>query len=316
MTHPPISDPDIRAAETLIDDMPSDAIALEDTAPRTSRSVLSAFFHRPVAVIALVVLIIFAFTAIFAHLIAPYDPNAQNPVYQLLPPFWANGGNSSHILGTDELGRDMLSRLIYGARTAMALAFAAASISAVIGTILGVLAGMYEKWLGSIIMWLCDSQLAFPYIVLALVVITARGSSFGNLLFILGIFGWVQFARVVRAEVLRVKRADFVLAAKGNGGSGMNIMRRHILPNVISPVVVLWTFSLAAVLLLESGLSFLSLGIQPPTSDWGLLFASGRTYLLSDYWYCLLPGLCVTIVVLCANVLGRALRVVLNPRTR
>jgi peptide/nickel transport system permease protein len=316
MTHPPTADPDIRAVEPLVTTLP-DSTAPADSAPRAkSRSIPGALIRKPAAVVSVIVLLIFVFAAVFAHLVAPYDPAAQDPVYQLLPPFWVPGGTTKHLMGTDELGRDMLSRLIYGARTAMALAFAAASISAVVGTVLGVLSGMYERVLGSIIMWLCDSQLAFPYIVLALVVITARGSSFGNLLFILGIFGWVQFARVVRAEVLRVKQMDFVLAAQGNGGSGFNIMRRHILPNVISPVIVLWTFSLASVLVLESALGFLGLGVQPPTSDWGQLFATGRTYILSDWWYCLLPGLAITITVVCSNVLGRSLRIILNPRTR
>jgi peptide/nickel transport system permease protein len=279
------------------------------------RGVIRAFLRRKGAVLCLVVLVLIALAAIFAPWLAPHDPNAQDPVHQLAPPSWA-GGYNDHIFGTDELGRDLLSRLMYGARTALALAFLAATISAVVGTIMGVLAGMIERGVGSIIMWLCDSQLAFPFVVLALVVITVHGSGFGSLLFVLSVFGWVQYARVVRAEVLRVKRTDYVLAARGGGGSTFTTVRRHILPNVMSPVIVLWTFSIAAVLLLESALSFLGLGVQPPTSDWGQMFASGRAYLIQDWWYCFFPGMAITVTVLCANVLGRAIRDVLNPRLR
>jgi peptide/nickel transport system permease protein len=295
---------------------PAPATPLDDGSARASHGILRALLRRKAAVLCLFILFAFAFCAIFASWVAPHNPNSQNPVYQLLPPEWMHGGNSKYPLGTDELGRDMFSRLIFGARSALALAFLAATISAIVGTVLGLVAGMSQRFAGPVIMWLCDSQLAFPYIVLALVVITARGSSFDSLLFVLAIFGWVQFARVVRAAVLSVKQTDYVLSARGTGGSTASIVRRHILPNVISPVIVLWTFSIASVLLLESGLSFLGLGVQPPTSDWGQLFASGRAYLLQDWWYCALPGLAITVTVICASVVGRALRVVLNPRNR
>ena len=284
-------------------------------AGQPQRALLRAFLRRKGAVVCVAIILIIAIAAIFAPLLAPHDPNAQDPVNQLLPPSFA-GGSSNYFLGTDELGRDLLSRMMYGARTVLLLAFVAATISAAVGTFLGIVSGLAERGFGSIIMWLCDSQLAFPFVVLALVVITVRGSTFSSLLFVLSIFGWVQYARVVRAEVLRIKRTDYVLAARGAGGSTLSIVRRHILPNVTSPVVVLWAFSIAAVLLLESALSFLGLGVQPPTSDWGQMFASGRAYLLSDWWYCFWPGLAITVTVLCANVLGRALRDVLNPRLR
>jgi peptide/nickel transport system permease protein len=279
------------------------------------RGVFRAFFRRPGAVVSLIVLAVIALAAIFASVLAPDSPNVQDFGAQMAPPAWA-GGTWSHILGTDELGRDTLSRLMYGARDVLALSFLAATVTAVIGTLLGVLAGMIERGAGWIVNWLCDAQLAFPFIVLALVVITVRGDSFGTLLFVLSIFGWVQYARVVRAEVLRLKRTDYVLAARGGGGSTMTIIRQHILPNVTSQVLVLWTFSIAQVLLLESSLSFLGLGVQPPTADWGQMFANGRAYLLEDWWYCFFPGLAITLTILCAYVIGRALRDVLNPRLR
>jgi ABC-type dipeptide/oligopeptide/nickel transport system permease subunit len=304
-----------RTEELLLGPNAQVPVPESDQGPR-SPTLVRAFLRRKGAVISLVILLVFSLAAIFAPWIAPHGPDTQNPVFQLLPPFWMHGGSTSYPLGTDELGRDILSRLIYGARSALSLAFAAASISAVVGTALGLVAGMSRRVAGAIIMWLCDSQLAFPYIVLALVVITARGSSFGSLLFVLSVFGWVQFARVVRASVMSVRQTDYVLSARGTGGSTLSLVGKHILPNVISPVIVLWTFSIAGVLLLESGLSFLGVGVQPPTPDWGQMFASGRAYVLEDWWYCFWPGLAIAVTVACANVLGRTLRVVLNPRSR
>ncbi|MTD15767.1 ABC transporter permease subunit [Nakamurella sp. YIM 132087] len=290
--------------------------AATDAVPHRSQTAARAFFTRPSGVIPLVVLAVIGLSAIFAPLITPYDPNHQDLINPLLPPSWLPGGSSTHLLGTDELGRDMATRLVYGARTALALSLSAATISAIVGTIVGLLAGMYPKWVGSVVMWLADSQMAFPYVVLALVVITVQGNSIPSLLFVLTLFGWVQFARVVRAEVLRVKHADYVLAARAAGSSGMKIVFRHVLPNVSSPALVLWTFQVAGVLLLESALSFLGLGIQPPTADWGTMFASGRAFIITNPWNCILPGLAVMIAVLCANLLGRTLRTVLNPRLR
>jgi peptide/nickel transport system permease protein len=295
---------------------PTDVLVGGTPPPRRSAGVLRAFVRRPSGMIPLVVLVLVALAAIFAPLITGGDPNAQDPINQLLPPIWENGGKSVHFLGTDELGRDMATRLVYGARTALALAVSAATLSAIIGTLVGLFAGMYEKWVGSIVLWLADSQMAFPFVVLALVVVAVKGNSIGALFFILTLFGWVHFARVVRAQTLRIKRADFVLAARSVGSSETAVIFRHILPNVISPAVVLWTFQVAGVLLLESALSFLGLGIQPPTADWGTMFASGRAFLITNPWNCILPGIAVLITVLCANQLGRTLRVVLNPRTR
>lgn len=283
--------------------------------PEPSRTLLRSFLRHKGGVLSLAVLLVIVVTTLLADHVAPYDPEEQDPAQALLAPVWAGGG-AEHLLGTDELGRDMLSRIIHGARTALALAFGAATISAVIGTLLGLLAGMERRWCGPVVDWLCDVQLAFPNIVLALVVITAQGNSLGSLLFVLSIFGWVHFARVVRSEVLTLRQADFVLAARGSGGSTLSITFQHILPNVMSSVLVLWTFAVATVLLLESGLSFLGLGVQPPASDWGQLFASGRAFLIQNPWYAFMPAVAITVTVLCATVLGRALRLTLNPRTR
>lgn len=283
--------------------------------PDASRTLLRSFLRNKGGVLSLAVLLVIVVVTVLAEYVAPYDPEEQNPARALLAPVWA-GGTGEHLLGTDELGRDLLSRVVYGARTALALAFGAATISAVIGTLLGLVAGMNRRWVGPVVDWLCDVQLAFPNIVLALVVITSQGNSLGSLLFVLSIFGWVHFARVVRSEVLTLRQADFVLAARGSGGSTLSITFQHILPNVMSSVLVLWTFAVATVLLLESGLSFLGLGVQPPASDWGQLFASGRAFLIQNPWYAFMPAVAITVTVLCATVLGRALRKTLNPRTR
>ncbi|MEH1029915.1 ABC transporter permease [Micromonospora profundi] len=280
-----------------------------------SRTLARSFLRSKGGVISLVVLLAIIVVTLLADQVAPYDPEEPSPAKALLKPVWA-GGSGDHLLGTDELGRDLLSRLIFGARTALALAFGAATISAIVGTVLGLVGGMNRRWIGPVVDWLCDVQLAFPNIVLALVVITSQGNSIGSLLFVLSIFGWVHFARVVRSEVLTLRQADFVLAARGSGGSTLSITFQHILPNVMSSVLVLWTFAVATVLLLVSGLSFLGLGVQPPASDWGQLFASGRAFLIQNPWYAFMPAVAITVTVLCATVLGRTLRKTLNPRTR
>jgi len=289
----------------------------DDAVARASgRTAIGAFVRRPAALLALAVLAIIILGAVLAPWLAPHDPNTQSPADQLQGPFWTEGGSTEFLLGTDELGRDLLSRVMFGARPALALAFMAATISAVVGIVAGLVAGMFPRRVGAAVMWVCDVQMAFPFVVLALVVLTIRGSSFGSLLFVLAAFGWVQFARVVRAEVMRVKQMDYVLAARSAGGTTFSVVVRHVLPNVITPVLVVWTFNLASVLLLESALSFLGLGIQPPDSDWGQMFATGRAYLLQHFWYALFPGLGITLTVLCVNVLGRTARDVLNPRLR
>ena len=286
----------------------------DDVEPRSRPTKLVALLRRPSVVIALLVLLGFGVVAVFAPLLAPDNPNTQNPANGLQLPFWAVGGSLAHPLGTDELGRDLLSRLMYGARPALGLCFAASLTAAVFGTAMGLLAGMRRGWVGAGVMWLVDAQLAFPYIILALAVVTVAGSSFGVLYVLLSIFLWVQFARLVRAEVLRIRRADYVLAAESSGTSRSRIMTRHILPNIISPVIVMWTFSLAIVLLIESGLSFLGVGVQPPQADWGSLLETGRTYLFQDGWYSFFPGLAIFLTVLCVNIVGLAARDVLNPR--
>ena len=291
------------------------AVSLAPAKPMWRRH-LSALAHRPTAVVSAVFLLLLALMAIFAPWLAPHDPLEQNPAAILQPPFWADGGSTEYLLGTDELGRDLLSRLMVGARTALGLGVAATLVTALVGIVLGLMAGMSTRFVGPAIMWIADAQLAFPYIVLALAVIAARGTSLFNLFVVLSIFGWVQFARVVRAEVLRVKTADYVLAARGCGTSTPKIVLRHILPNVASPTIVTATFTFAAMVLVESGLSFLGVGVQPPTPDWGALMASGRVYLYQSAWYSLLPGLLIFFTILAVNVLGLAVRDVLNPKGR
>lgn len=281
-----------------------------------SHGVLGSFVRRPGGIVPLVVLAVIALASLLARWIAPYDPTEQHVTSALLVPSFLPGGDPAFLLGTDELGRDMLSRLIYGARTAMLLSLTAATVSAMIGTAAGLLAGLYTRTVGPVVAWMIDSQLAFPFIVLALVVITVRGNSMISLLFVLSLFGWVQFARVIRVQTLQVRNTDYVLAARSAGSPAWLTVTRHILPNVVPPAVVLWTFQVAAVLLLEGALSFLGLGVQPPQADWGTMFADGRAYLLVNPWNALLPGLAILVTVLCANILGRTLRTVLNPRLR
>lgn len=278
------------------------------------RQHLRALLRNRGAIVAIAFMGTIVAVAVLASLLAPTDPLAQDIAQRLAPPVWQEGGTTAHLLGSDELGRDILSRLMHGARTALGLAFTASTTTAVIGTLLGLLAGVRDRVLGRVIMWLADAQLGFPFVVLALAFIAANGVSLLTLYVVLSLFGWVQFARVVRAEVLRVKTSDYVLAAKGSGTSEAGIIFRHILPNVVSPTIVVYTFTFAAVILVESGLSFLGVGIQPPLADWGLMLATGRVYLGQAWWYSVFPGLMIFLTVMSMNVIGLAVRDVLNPR--
>ncbi|WP_433041998.1 ABC transporter permease [Dactylosporangium sp. CS-033363] len=293
--------------------IPAPVAAARLRARPVSVTLATQLLRRPAAVVSLIVLAGLAAMAVLGPSIAPHGAEDQDYVHILAKPVW-DGGTWTYPLGTDELGRDLLSRMIVGSRTALGLAFAAALLTGVVGTALGLVAGLYTRFLGPVIMWVVDAQLGFPYLVLALALVAARGPSLTTVFIVLALFGWVQFARVVRAEVLRVKTADYVLAARGAGASELAIVLRHILPNVLSTTIVVGTFTFSAVLLVESGLSFLGAGVQPPTADWGAMMAGGRVFLNTAWWYSVVPGVMVVITVLAVNTLGAAVRSVLNPR--
>lgn len=248
------------------------------------------------------------FIAVFAPYIAPYDPYKIN-VYKVLEP-----PSNEHLFGTDELGRDVFSRIIFGARISLKVGFLAMGIAIFTGTILGAIAGYYGRWIDTVIMRVVDVMLAFPTLFLILAVVAVLEPSIYIIMVVIGLTGWMDVARLVRAEVLSLKEREFVLAARAIGAGSGRIIFKHILPNAIYPVIVAATFSVGGAILIESGLSFLGLGIQPPEPSWGGILSVGKDYITVAWWMSLFPGLSIFLTVLSFNLLGEALRDALDPR--
>lgn len=278
------------------------------------RRVLRELLRNKAALGGLLVLLAVVASAVLAPVIAPYDPTAQEITRRLKPPGWAAPEGWLNLLGTDHLGRDILSRIIFGARVSLIIGFSAVAVGGTLGTLLGLVAGYRGGRVDDLCMRLTDTMLAMPFILLALAVIAVLGPSLRNIIFVLGITGWVSYARVVRAEVLTLRTREFVAAAQALGGGGGRIIFRHLLPNVLTPVIVIATLEVARMIILESALSFLGLGIQPPTPTWGGMLADGRAYLSTAWWLATFPGVCIMLTVLGINLLGDWLRDVLDPR--
>jgi len=281
--------------------------------PRRSRA-LGLLRRNRAAMVGLGVLAVVVVAAAFAPLLAPHDPTLQETSRSLRPGIWA--GNVEQPLGTDLQGWDILSRLIYGARISVVVGLAAVTISVLIGVLGGLVAGFYGGTLGDGIMRLADIQLSFPAILLALALVGILGPNTLNVILVLGVTGWVIYARVVRGRVLSVKETEFVTAARTVGARDPRIIFRHILPNVATPVIVLATLEVATVIIAEATLSFLGVGIQPPTPTWGGMLADGKVYLRNAWWVSTIPGVTITLVVLSINLLGDWLRDTLDPRFR
>jgi peptide/nickel transport system permease protein len=251
-----------------------------------------------------------------APLLAPHDPVRQSLRTRLKPPTLEGADGVAHLLGTDQLGRDVLSRMIYGSRVSLLIGFAAVAVGTLVGASLGIIAGYRGGWLDTTIMTVADAQLAFPFILLAIGIIAVLGPSFPTLIVVVGLSGWVNYARVLRSQVLVLRSRDFVDAIHGLGGSTGRIVLRHILPNVLSTLVVIATLELARAIVLEATLSFLGLGIQPPTPSWGGMIQEGREYLDSAWWISTFPGLTLMLTSLVVSRLGDWLRDVLDPTLR
>jgi peptide/nickel transport system permease protein len=278
---------------------------------------LAAFRSESFPVIPTLIILSVAFLAIFANVVAPYDPEIGVLGERFRPPAWQVGGSAQHLLGTDHLGRDVLSRLIFGARVSMTVGFAAVIVAGMLGTGLGILAGYQGRWVDQVIMRLTDSWLALPAVTFAIFLSAIVGPSENNLIIILGLVYWTRYARVIRGEVLSLKERDFVRLAIVAGCSKWTIMRRHILPNVINTAIVLATLQLGVVIVAEAALSFLGVGVPPPKPAWGLMLADGKKGLMAGYWWLtVLPGSCITMMVLSANLLGDWLRVKFDPQLR
>jgi peptide/nickel transport system permease protein len=261
-------------------------------------------------------LLLLAFVAVASPWLAPYGYDDQNLAARLRPPAWVTGGMWTHPLGTDQLGRDMLTRIMYGARASLAVGLSGILTGALLGVLVGLLTGYWGGWLDSLMMRLGDVQLAFPYLLLAIAIMTVVGPSLPALIAVLGLRTWVQYARTVRSVVLPAREFDFVQAAQALGASHRRILAQHIFPTTVSPVIVLATVELANLILLEATLGFLGLGVQPPIPSWGSMLSAGRNYLQTAWWLTVFPGAAIMLAVVAANALGDGLRDALDPHAQ
>jgi len=268
-------------------------------------------------VIPALILGVIAFVAIFANLLAPHNPEIGSLTVRFRPPFWQTGGSAKYLLGTDQLGRDVLSRLIFGARVSMVVGFTAVIFAGAVGTTLGIISGYLGGWVYQVIMRITDTWLALPALMFAIFLAAIVGPSMWNIVIILGLVYWTRYARVIRGEVLSLKEREFVRLAIVAGCSKRTIMYRHILPNVINSAIVLGTLMLGVVIITEASLSFLGVGVPPPEPAWGLMLSDGKQSLMvGRWWLSVLPGICIMLMVLSANILGDWLRVKLDPQLR
>jgi len=260
-------------------------------------------------------LFLIVFSTYFAEYLTPYDPHGpMNLTNRLLPPLWENTGSIVHPLGTDNMGRDILSRTLHGGWVSLTVAFAASTFASLIGIVVGLAAGYVGGIVDRFILGFSDIWLSFPFLVLALAVIASVGSSMNVLIVLLTLAGWVHSARVTRAQTLRIKQLDFVHASIAFGASPLHIVWRHVLPGILNVNIVMWTFSVGALVLVEGSLSFVGMGVNPGTPSWGNMLSDGRMYLQSAWWMSIFPGIALMLTILSVNSLGDALQKLNNQR--
>jgi peptide/nickel transport system permease protein len=284
--------------------------------PTAGRRSLRRLWRLKWGLAAALVLLLIVLVTLAAPWLAPYSPVEVDIQHRLGPPAWMEGGKTDHWLGTDQIGRDLLSRMIYGGRVSLLIGVTAVAISSTIGVLLGLAAGYFGSKVDWIIMTLINVMLTFPFVLLALSVIAVLGPSLPNMIFVLGVAGWPIYARVVRAETMALREREFIVAARALGMSHLRIMLGQILPNLVSAITVIGTLQVAQVIILESFLSFLGLGIQPPTPAWGNMLGEGRVYMLNSWWIAAFPGAAIFITTLVINLMGNALRDWLDPHMK
>ena len=302
-------------------DQPAKAIIT--TAPRETefrreiRRAVRVMVEARWPVLAMVILLATAIAAAFGPALAPFDPNRQNLVLRLADPMSSGPDGSVFWLGSDVLGRDVLTRLLYGARVSLLVGIAAIGVGGTIGIVAGLLSGYFGGWVDDLIMRLGDIQLAFPFILLAIMFLVVLGSGIWNLILVLGVGQWVTYARIVRADTLSLREKEFVEAARALGDSTTSIIFRTILPNILAPLTVIASFNVASVILSEAALSFLGLGVPPSVPTWGSMLAESRDTLVANkWWLAVFPGVAIVLTVLSFNILGDWLRDFLDPRLR
>lgn len=261
------------------------------------------------------IVVLVSLTAVLAPWISPHDPSRQNLAAFLQPPVWISG-NWQYVLGTDILGRDVLSRLIYGARVSLLVGVSAVAMAGTIGVLLGVTAGYLGGAVDALVMRLADIQLVLPTLVLAVALAAALGPGLATVVFVLGVTGWVRYARLIRGQTLAIRNQEYVEAARAVGSPASRIVLRHLLPNVSTTIIVIASLEIASMIIAEASLSYLGLGLQPPTPSWGGMVAEGRDYLAAGWWVATFPGLAIVITVLGFNLFGDWLRDMLDPVSR
>lgn len=289
----------------------------QPTKRRRMPRMLASLFRNKLATIGVIILILVTFAAVFAGVLTDHNPEAGLIIDSKKPPFWMEGGSTKYPLGTDPLGRDILTRILYGARISLVVGVTAVLIAGVIGIALGLVSGFYGGKIDDLIMRIADIQLAVPFILLAIAILAVLGQGLDKIIITLGISGWVTYGRVVRGQVFSWKEKEFVEAARSIGVGNTSIMFKHILPNVYASIIVIASFAVAATILAEASLSFLGLGVPPTTPTWGGMVAAGRDYIITgDWWIYTFPGVAIMLTVLGINVVGDWLRDYLDPRLR
>jgi peptide/nickel transport system permease protein len=288
----------------------------QSASPAQMATLLRRLLHSPVGLIGSVIVVLVVIGAAFAPWLAPHDPTQLALGNRFVPPFWAAEGSWEYPLGTDQLGRDVWSRILYGSRISVVVGVTSALFAGLLGVVLGLAAGFYGGLVDVLLSRIIDTFLAVPFIVLALAVVGVLGPSLTNLIIVLSLTGWVTYARVIRGEVLSVKGREFITAAALIGQRRWAVAFRHVLPNVIASVIVLATLNVATTIIAETSLSFLGLGVQPPTVTWGAMLADGREHIATSWWLATFPGLAITITVLGIIFVGDWLRDVLDPRMK
>ena len=295
----------------------TETVSLPVRAPSRFTWRLTALRSRGFPLVPVLILASVGFVALFANVLAPHNPEVGSLAARFKPPFWQTGGSTKYLLGTDQLGRDVLSRLIFGARVSVVVGFTAVIIAGFVGTALGIISGYLGGWVDQVIMRVTDTWLALPALTFAIFLAAITGPSMWNIVIILAITYWTRYARVIRGEVLSLKEREFVRLAIVAGCSKWTIMRRHILPNVLNSAIVIGTLMLGVVIITEATLSFLGVGVPPPQPAWGLMLSDGKQGLMVGYWWLtVFPGLCIMLMVLSANLIGDWLRVKFDPQLR
>jgi peptide/nickel transport system permease protein len=285
----------------------------EDSRGSQQRLKLRKLFRRIPKGAALIILILLL-CAVFSPWLAPHNPNEQNLGAALRPPFWQGGGTMDHLLGTDNLGRDILSRIIYGARISVIVGFVGVILAGAVGTLLGVIAGYFGGSIDAVIMRLTDIMLSLPFILVGIAIIGAIGPSLTNVIIVLGITQWVGYTRIIRFEAMSLSKSEFIEMAVISGCKWWRILLVHVLPNVLNSAIVLATLDVGKMIIIEAAFSFLGLGVKPPTATWGAMLADGRLYMTVAWWIVTFPGLAIFATVLAGNLIGDWLRDELDPR--